>query len=404
MRLRVGSVEVLLSAGERRQFQLSAVAGHRRQGATMTLPGDPSVQKPAAAGLTSRRAAQMLQECGPNVLPGVKTVPQWRKLLGELTHFFALMLWCASGLAFVAGMPELGVAIVVVVIVNGIFAHIQQERAQQAAAKLRSLLPADVSVRRDGDLVRIHTSELVPGDAVVLSAGDRVPADVLLVAASGCAIDESMLTGESDAVAKAGGDSAWGGTFLVNGSTDAVVTGTGGHTRLAAIAALTSGTVSPATPLARELRRIVRLIAWLALSVAGSFFVISLLVGISWRDAFLFAIGVAVALVPEGLLPTVTLSLAMGAQRMAARNGLVRNLEAVETLGSTTFICTDKTGTLTQNRMNAVEVHTAAGRVRITGEGYQPAAVVEGTATQAAAACCPGGTGSLPGAGCSPRR
>ncbi|WP_455834282.1 cation-translocating P-type ATPase [Pseudarthrobacter siccitolerans] len=343
-----------------------------------------------AAGLSSDRAAALLKETGPNVLPGAKTVPQWRKILGELTHFFALMLWCAAALAFIAGMPQLGTAIIIVVIVNGIFAHIQQERAQHAAAKLRGLLPADVSVRRDGRLVRVHTSELVPGDAVLLTAGDRVPADVTLATVSACTVDESMLTGESDGVPKAAGDKAWGGTFLVNGQAEAVIARTGANTRLAGIAALTSGTVSPPTPLSLELRRIVRLIAAVALAIAGLFFVVSLLVGIPWRDAFLFAIGVAVALIPEGLLPTVTLSLAMGAQRMAARNALVRNLEAVETLGSTTFICTDKTGTLTQNRMNAVEVYTFDGSIRIAGEGYRPTAVIEGTgvslATRAALA------------------
>lgn len=311
-------------------------------------------------------------------------MPQWRKLLGELTHFFALMLWCAAVLAFVGGMPQLGFAIIVVVLVNGIFAHIQQERAQHAAAKLRGLLPAEVSVHRDGHPRRIPASELVPGDAIILTAGDRVPADVVLVLGSGCALDESLLTGESEAVQKARGEPAWGGTFLVNGEAEAVVTHTGANTRLAGIAKLTSGTVSPPTPLARELRRIVRLIAAVALAVAGVFFLVSLLVGIPWSAAFLFAIGVAVALVPEGLLPTVTLSLAMGAQRMAGRNALVRNLEAVETLGSTTFICTDKTGTLTQNRMNAVEVFTADGRVKVVGDGYRPVAEIEGTAVAAA--------------------
>lgn len=332
----------------------------------------------APPGLTSERAAHLLKQAGPNLLPTEKPVPQWRKLWGELTHFFALMLWCAAALAFVADMPELAVAIVVVVIVNGVFAHIQQERAQHAAAKLRALLPADVLVRRDGRVQKVHASGLVPGDCVVLAAGDRIPADVRLVSAAACAVDESMLTGESEPVPKTAGESAWGGTFLVNGDAEATVTATGAGTRLAGIAALTSRAASPPTPLSQELRRIVRLVASVALAIAALFFLVSLLVGIQWRDAFLFAIGVAVALVPEGLLPTVTLSLAMGGQRMASRNALVRNLEAVETLGSTTFICTDKTGTLTQNRMNAVEVYTTGGLVRIAGEGYAPAGTVEG--------------------------
>lgn len=338
-----------------------------------------------AAGLTSVQAAELLKQAGPNLIPAEKPLPQWRKLWGELTHFFALMLWCAAGLAFLADMPQLGVAIIVVVLVNGVFAHIQQERAQHAAAKLRGLLPADVLVRRDGRVRKVHASELVVHDVVLLTAGDRVPADVVLVTAAACALDESMLTGESEPVPKTGGDSAWGGTFLVNGDAEATVTATGAKTSLAGIAALTSGAVSPPTPLSLELRRIVRLVASVALAIAALFFLVSLLVGIQWRDSFLFAIGVAVALVPEGLLPTVTLSLAMGAQRMAGRNALVRNLEAVETLGSTTFVCTDKTGTLTQNRMNAVEVFTSGGSVRIAGEGYNPEGTVQGKDRQKAA-------------------
>ncbi|AUZ34958.1 haloacid dehalogenase [Arthrobacter sp. PGP41] len=338
-----------------------------------------------AAGLTSVQAADLLKQAGPNLLPTEKPVPQWRKLWGELTHFFAIMLWCAAALAFFADMPQLGVAIIVVVIVNGVFAHIQQERAQHAAAKLRALLPADVLVRRDGRVRKVHASELVVNDVVLLAAGDRVPADVVLVTAASCTVDESMLTGESEPVPKAGGDPAWGGTFLVNGNAEAAVAATGLGTRLAGIALLTSGAVSPPTPLSLELRRIVRVVASVALAIAALFFLVSLLVGIQWRDSFLFAIGVAVALVPEGLLPTVTLSLAMGAQRMAARNALVRNLEAVETLGSTTFICTDKTGTLTQNRMNAVEVFTSHGHVHIAGDGYSPEGTVQGEGKDKAA-------------------
>ncbi|MCX6498662.1 MAG: cation-transporting P-type ATPase [Arthrobacter sp.] len=337
-----------------------------------------AVPLPGLPGLSSAEAAHRLERSGPNRLPEASTIPGWRRLLAELTHFFALMLWVAAVLAFIAGMPQLGVAIVVVIIVNGVFAYIQQERAQHAAAKLRELLPAMVSVRRDNRVIKVHTTELVPGDAVVLVAGDRVPADLVLAHAGGCSVDESMLTGESEAVTKVLGDTVFGGTFLVIGSAEGVVAGTGGQTRLAEIASLTGAVEAPPGPLALELRRIVRIVAGVALAIGGLFFILSLLVGISWRDAFLFAIGVAVALVPEGLLPTVTLSLAIGAQRMAARNALVRNLQAVETLGSTTFICTDKTGTLTQNRMNAVEVWTPAGLLRITGPGYGPDALVTG--------------------------
>jgi calcium-translocating P-type ATPase len=317
-------------------------------------------------------------------VPEAGTVPGWRRLLGELTHFFAVLLWGASVLAYLAGMPQLAVAIVVVILVNGIFAYIQQERAQHAASKLRELLPAMVSVRRDNRIIKVHTTELVPDDAVVLVAGDRVPADLRLVLAAGCSVDESMLTGESEALAKVPGDTVFGGTFLVNGQAEGLVAGTGGNTRLAEIAALTGKVAAPPSPLARELQRIVRITATMALGIGVLFFVLSLLVGISWRDAFLFAIGVMVALVPEGLLPTVTLSLAVGAQRMAQRNALVRNLEAVETLGSTTFICTDKTGTLTQNRMNAVEVWTPAGVLSIIGAGYGPEAEVTGAGAREA--------------------
>ncbi|MEV8084070.1 HAD-IC family P-type ATPase [Pseudarthrobacter oxydans] len=222
-----------------------------------------------AAGLTSDQAAELLKQAGPNILPAEKPVPQWRKLWGELTHFFALMLWCAAGLAFLADLPQLGVAIIVVVLVNGVFAHIQQERAQHAAARLQGLLPADVMVRRDGHVRKVHASELVVDDAVLLAAGDRIPADVVLATAQACAVDESMLTGESDPVPKTPGDSAWAGTFLVNGDAEATVTATGARTRLAGVSALTSGAVPPPTPLSLELRRIVRVVASVALAIAA---------------------------------------------------------------------------------------------------------------------------------------
>lgn len=331
------------------------------------------------AGLTTAEAAARLTDAGPNELPRASRVPSWRRLTGQLTHFFALLLWGAAALALVAGMPELAIAVAAVVVINGVFAFAQEERAAHAAARLREMLPARVLVIRDGVRVRVPAAEVVPGDVTILSAGDRLPADVSFLETDSCAVDESMLSGESEPVAKASGEVGFGGTFLTNGFAHATVTATGGQTRLAAIAALTTQVISPPTPLQRELRRIVRTLSSVALGLGLLFCLVSLLIGTPLRDAFLFAIGVSVAMIPEGLLPTVTLSLAMGAQRMAGRHALVRNLQAVETLGSTTFICTDKTGTLTQNRMNVVEAWTTAGNLRIDGEGYSPQGTVEGS-------------------------
>jgi magnesium-transporting ATPase (P-type) len=186
-------------------------------------------------------------------------------------------------------------------------------------------------------------------------------------------VDTSTLTGESVPEAVGAGDPLHAGTFVVEGEGRAVVTATGAATEFARIAVLTQGTVRPDTPLTRELRRLVRTVAAIAVGAGAGFFLLTLLLDTPPSDGFLFAIGITVALVPEGLLPTVTLSLAIGAQRMAAEHALVRRLESVETLGSTTFICTDKTGTLTQNRMRIVEVWTPSGSVVRSGVGYEPA-------------------------------
>jgi calcium-translocating P-type ATPase len=332
-------------------------------------------------GLTSVESAARLAADGPNRLPAPPRPHVWRKLVGQFSHFFALMLWVAGALALVAGMPQLGIAIFVVIVVNGVFAFVQEQRAERAAERLQDLLPVGVVVRRDGQPITIDASEVVVGDVVVLSPGDRVPADVTLLTADGVAVDASTLTGESVPVRLGVGDQAFAGTYLTAGAADGVVDAIGAATELAGIAKMTATARHPATPLAHELTRIVRTVATIAVVAGTAFFGIALLVGSPPRDGFLFAVGVTVALVPEGLLPTVTLSLAMGAQRMAKRNALVRRLEAVETLGSTTFICTDKTGTLTRNQMVVTDVWTPSGEVQIVGEGYTPDAVVDGSAT-----------------------
>ena len=332
----------------------------------------------SGAGLTRAQVAARLAADGPNRLPPPAHQPAWRRLVAEMVHFFALMLWVAGVLAFVAGMPQLGVAIFVVVVINGVFAFVQEERAEKAAERLADLMPVRVTVRREGQVLVIAADEVVVGDLVLLGPGDRVAADLSVLESHDLRLDESMLTGESAPVRADEGARAFAGTFVTTGEGAGRVVATGAHTRLAGIAALTAGVERPPSPLAGELSRVVRVVAAMALGVGLAFFGCALLFDMPARDGFLFAVGVTVALVPEGLLPTVTLSLAMGAQRMAARNALVRHLEAVETLGSTTVVCTDKTGTLTRNEMTAVEVWTPAGNVTLRSEGYGPTAQVTG--------------------------
>jgi len=329
--------------------------------------------------LTQAEAAVRREANGPNRLAPPPATGAVRKLLAELAHFFALMLWVAAVLAVVAGMPQLGVAIIVVIIVNGVFAFVQEERAERAADRLGELLPAAVVVIRDGQPRSVDAPDVVVGDLVVLSPGDRVPADLLLVGADGLSIDASTLTGESVPVPAGAADHAFAGTFVAAGSGRGVVEGVAGDTRLAGIVQLTTSVRHPRSPLAHEIDRIVRTVAVIAVGMGGAFFGVALLVGTSAQDGFLFAIGVTVALVPEGLLPTVTLSLAMGAQRMAGRNALVRHLEAVETLGSTTFICTDKTGTLTANEMTVVRAWCPSGAITMGGSGYEPVGSASGS-------------------------
>ncbi len=338
------------------------------------------------AGLTRAEAAHRLAEQGPNTLPQLRGTPTWRILAAQFVHFFAVMLWVASGLAVLAGMPQLGVAIVVVVVVNGAFAFVQEHRAERASERLRRLLPTTVTVIRDGLAQPVPGDRVVVGDTVVLSAGDRVVADLVAIESHDLTVDASTLTGESEPVPVGGGEEVFAGTFVVAGEGVAEAVRIAGDTRLADIATMTSAAHRPPGPLEMELRRVVRIVAVITLGAGAACFGLTRLTGMSLRDGFLFAVGVTVALVPEGLLPTLTLSLSMGAQRMVERDALVRHLQAVETLGSTTFVCTDKTGTLTQNRMAVVEVWTPRGVVSVIGNGYEPDAVVSGDGAAVGAA------------------
>ncbi|WP_084519350.1 cation-translocating P-type ATPase [Nocardia mexicana] len=340
------------------------------------------------AGLTATEVALRRERDGRNALPGPPHPNPALLLLAQLTHFFAVLLWVAAGLALAGGMPTLAIAIAVVVILNGVFSFAQEYRADRATQRLRDLLPMRARVRRDGRTTVVDSADLVVDDVVVLEAGDRVCADARVSAAARFEVDESMFTGESRPVAVDTGRQILAGTYVVAGQGEAVVTATGGRTRLAGLAAVTEHASRPPSPLSRQLNRVVRVIALLAVGVGAVAFPLFAVLGMDWRNSFLFAVGVTVALVPTGLLPTVTLSLARAAQRMARADALVRRLEAVETLGAATFVCTDKTGTLTRNEMQVVEVWTPHGTVTVSGTGYEPTGRLAGTpeAMNAAAA------------------
>ena len=206
----------------------------------------PDTARPT--GLTSTEAAERLREVGPNSLPEPTGTPIWRQLFAQLTHFFAAMLWVAGVLAIIGGLPELGVAIFIVIVVNALFAFAQEYRAEQAAARLKSLLPLQVMVVRDGSPLLIDADGIVPGDLVVLTDGARVPADMICVESHGLLVDTSTLTGESVPDSIGDGDDLRAGTFVVEGEGLAIVTATGAATEFARIAVLTQDTVRPDTP------------------------------------------------------------------------------------------------------------------------------------------------------------
>jgi magnesium-transporting ATPase (P-type) len=340
--------------------------------------GVTSARRLVGEGLTVREATERLARDGRNVLPTASRPHPVREFVAQLTHLLALLLWVAAGLALLAGMPPLAMAIVCIILLNAAFAFWQEYRADRSAERLRSLLPQVARVVRSGRARTIDAAELVVGDAVLLAAGDRIGADMLVRTADGLSLDESMVTGESGGVTRDAGDSVMAGTFVIQGEAVAVVTATGAHTTVADISVLAASAVRSPSPMSRQVSLVVRVVAVVAFATGVSLGLVSLALGLEPTNAFLFGVGVAVALVPEGLLPTVTLSLARGAQEMAGRHALVRRLDAVETLGATTFICTDKTGTLTQNRMAVVDFVTRAGAAHVQGAGYAPMATVIG--------------------------
>ncbi len=336
------------------------------------------------AGLSADEARERLDRCGPNAIRTIRGRSLLARFLANFAHLMAVLLWIAGGVALAARMPQLAVSIWLVNVINGLFSFWQEFKAEKATEAMRRLLPTYARLMRDGAVQRVPAEELVPGDVLLLSEGDRVSADARLVETAELRVDQSTLTGESAQVRKTGEpvraqglarteipSLIFAGTSVVSGAGKAVVFATGMETEFGKIAGFTQRLGDDLSPLQREMQRVTKVVTVIAVCAGCAFFALAVtLAGIDPAESFIFGMGMIVAFVPEGLLPTVTLSLAMGVQRMAARNALIKRLSAVETLGCTSVICTDKTGTLTQNEMTVREIWVAGRRLTVTGTGY----------------------------------
>lgn len=328
----------------------------------------------SAQGLSDREAARRLLVYGPNEL-AAGGGRQWPSdLARQFTQPLALVLMVAAVLAWVSGTPSLAIAIAAVILLNAAFSFFQEVQAERAVEALAAFLPAQARVWRAGRRQDVLAHLLVPGDVLMVEEGNSICADARLITGA-VEVDMSTLTGESAPVARSADapdvsgpllearDVVFSGTVCTGGEACGVVTATGMHTELGRIAALTSRVTREDSPLERQVKRVAWLIAAVAIGAGVAFLPLGLLAGLGWAAAISFAIGLLVANVPEGLLPTITLALAVGVRDLARRGAVVKRLSAVETLGSTTVICTDKTGTLTENRMRVTSVWTSAGSV-----------------------------------------
>ncbi|XP_072513147.1 sodium/potassium-transporting ATPase subunit alpha-1-like [Salminus brasiliensis] len=330
-------------------------------------------------GLSSSRAKEIFERDGPNALTPPPTTPEWVKFCKQLFGGFCTLLWIGSFLCFLAftiqitteNEPEkdnlyLGIVLAAVVMITGCFSYYQEAKSSKIMDSFKNLVPHQALVIRDGEKRSINAEEVVVGDLVEIKAGDRIPSDLRIISAHGCKVDNSSLTGESEPQSRTPDFSnenpletrniVFFSTNCLEGTARGVVINTGDHTVMGRIAILASSLEGGKTPIAKEIEHFIHIITGVAVFLGVSFFILSLILGYGWLEAVIFLIGIIVANVPEGLLATVTVCLTLTAKRMAKKNCLVKNLEAVETLGSTSTICSDKTGTLTQNRMTVAHM------------------------------------------------
>jgi calcium-translocating P-type ATPase len=328
-------------------------------------------------GLSTAEAKRRHTEYGSNTIRQTQRRSIFIDLLRQLTHFFALLLWIAAILALVSdffapgeGMRTLSMAIISVILINGLFSYWQEYEAERTIEHLKRLLPQQVTVYRDQTYTMLPAAELVPGDLIQIKEGDQVPADARILESCDLKVNSSALTGESTPEDKNPHpvdeddtlhiqNVVLASSLVVSGQAQALIYATGMHTEFGKIAKLSTQVSKLEAPIEIEVRKLSYIIGSISITLGTLFFFIGTQIGLPFWTNALFAIGIIVANVPEGLLPTVTLALAMATQRMARKNALVRHLPAVQTLGSATVICTDKTGTLTQNRMEVKKIFTS---------------------------------------------
>ena len=354
----------------------------RRKFATESIADLMTDLHTTSTGLSQQEASTRLAKYGENTITREKQASQLLIFLKNFTSVMAILLWVSGFVAILSGTLELGIAIWLVNIINGIFSYWQEHEAQKATNSLMKMLPTYTQVYRDGKLQQVNATQIVPGDVFNLQAGNAVPVDARLIKATSVQVDQSALTGESVPESKkvafdagqgefAESNLVYAGTTVGAGTATAVAFATGMHTEFGQIAALTQQQKRSLSPLQLELNRLTKQISLIAISLGVLFFIAAIFfVHYPVAQSFIFALGMIVAFIPEGLLPTVTLSLAQGVQRMAKKHALLKDLNSVETLGETTVICSDKTGTLTQNQMTVDHVWTPAHTYTVTGQGY----------------------------------
>lgn len=352
-------------------------------------------------GLSAAEAAARLERHGPNELRGAAKDPAWKRLLRQFADPLVYLLLAAIVISVVAwvadgatGLPIDALVIVLIVVANAVLGFVQENKAEDAVAALSDMTATHSTVLRGGKLTDVASANIVPGDILVLAEGDSIGADARLLTASALQVQEASLTGESEAVEKdpatLGGEAPLGdrlnmvykGTAVARGVGRAVVTGTGMDTEMGRIATLLDETQRDPSPLQQEIAKISKLLGLLVIIIAVVVMVaVALVNGVSNLneavDILLMGVSLAVAAVPEGLPAILSLVLAIGVQAMARRNAVMKDLHSVETLGSVSVICSDKTGTLTKNEMTMREIVTASGRIKLTGTGYAPDGDVE---------------------------